>query len=173
LKSPLVRARFKESLITAEDLEICWRLARKGYKFKQIPEAEIIHHFRTTFSKFAEQQYERGIYGGELFEKYGKGFMSTVYLNSVFAVPIIVALVVLFPVLLVPMFLFPAFVHLGLGSAEGNRESFMSSMSMYWRREKSLPGLLTLLALQYVRTFSLAAGVMRYRLGSLFRKSNK
>ena len=60
VKSPLLRSKFKESLITAEDLEICWRLARKGYEFKQIPEAEIVHHFRTTLSKFAEQQYERG-----------------------------------------------------------------------------------------------------------------
>lgn len=160
VKKLLLKAKFDENLITAEDLEICWRLARKGYKFKQVPNAEIIHYFRTTFSKFADQQYERGIFGGHLLAKYGKSFISKVMVNSFFLLVALLLALVFFPQLIWLVLIFPLVFYSGLGYFE----LFPSVVWKYLKKEKSFSGFVDLIVLQYIRTFALFAGLVAFHL---------
>jgi glycosyltransferase involved in cell wall biosynthesis len=168
VKKPLLQAKFNGKLITAEDLEVCWRLAKKGYRFKQIPQAQIIHHFRTTFLKFAEQHYERGIFGGHLMRDYGTLLSRIVSRLSFMSIPLLLALFVSFPVATLSLLaLFPLFVYVGLG----NVGFFPSVISNYIKSEKSFAGVLKLTALQYVRTFTLLGGLIAFSLRNLAGKA--
>ncbi len=75
LKKPLLEVGgYDESLTTGEDLEICWRLSKKGWKFVQIPNARIIHHYRPSPLKFFKQQVEYGSEGAKMWrQKLGLG----------------------------------------------------------------------------------------------------
>jgi cellulose synthase/poly-beta-1,6-N-acetylglucosamine synthase-like glycosyltransferase len=67
LKKALLEAGgFDENLTTGEDLEMCWRLARKGWKLMLIPGGRIIHHYRPGPWKFFNQQLEYGREGAKL-----------------------------------------------------------------------------------------------------------
>lgn len=164
LKKPLLEVGgFDEKLITAEDLEICWRLGKKGYKFMQIPNAAVVHNFRSSFSGLAKQQWERGVFGGYLFRKYGKGTFARVMDNALFLMPALGLAVLLLPQLLVAIAAFPLFVYLGLNYVN----SFPAVIGNYYRNEKSLVGVAKLVVAQYVKTFALIGGLLQYQLENL------
>lgn len=154
---------FDESLITAEDLELCWRLGRKGYRFMQIPKSAITHHFRASFKGFAKQQYERGIFGGYLLRKYGKNSASKVLDNTIFFMPILGVALILWPHLLYAVAVFPLVVHAGLGYFN----FFPKVLWNYLRNEKSLSGAIKLIAAEYVKTFTLLGGLLDYQIRNL------
>ena len=67
LKKPLIEVGgYDEKLTTGEDLEICWRLAKRGWEFVQVPNARIIHHYRPSVKKFFKQQIEYGSEGAKI-----------------------------------------------------------------------------------------------------------
>src|SRR3989344_230641 len=69
LKKPLLEVGgYDEKLTTGEDLEICWRLAARGWEFVQIPNARIIHHYRPSVKKFFNQQIEYGSEGAKIWK---------------------------------------------------------------------------------------------------------
>lgn len=156
---------FDVNLITAEDLELCWRLGRKGYKFMQIPNAAITHHFRSSFKGFAKQQYERGIFGGYLFKKYDMGMKGKILGNFIFFLPPLGIMALLWPPLLWAVALFPLVVHAGLGYFN----SFPGVLWNYLRNEGSISGAVKLIAAEYIKTFALLAGLIAYQLKSLGR----
>ncbi len=166
VKKPLLQAGgFDENLITAEDLELCWRLGKKGYKFLQIPEAAITHHFRSSFRSFAKQQYERGIFGGYLFRKYGKGTAGKIMDNFIFFMPILGFAILLWPQILYVIAIFPLFIHAGLGYFN----FFPKVLWYYLKNEKNLAGTFKLVVAEYVKTFTLLGGLLDYQLKNLKR----
>lgn len=166
VKKPLLDVKgFDEKLITAEDLEICWRLSKKGYRFMQIPNAAIIHHFRSTFKGFAKQQWERGVFGGYLFRKYGKGILAKVMDNALFLLAPFGIAVLLWPQLLYAVALFPLLIHFGLNYTN----FFPKVLYDYFRNEKSIAGVLQLIAAEYIKTFTLIGGLLEYQLRNLKR----
>lgn len=166
LKKPLLDAGgFDEKLITSEDLELCWRLEKKGYKFKQIPEAKIIHNFRSTFESFAEQQFERGYFGGYMFRKYGKSFFAKIFNEFYIYFGIFLILAFLFNEILIVAALFPLFFFIGLGYLR----FFPKFLAKYLREEKNFSGFLKLIALQYLRTVALLLGLLKYQIDNLFK----
>ncbi len=163
LKKPLLDiGGFDKNLVTAEDLEICWRLSKKGYRFKQIPEAKIIHNFRTTFSGFIKQQYERGIYGGTL-ARDKKGFLAK-FLNSFLYIFLIgITFAIFYPILILLAFAFPLIFYTDLYSMY-----FLPKIVFrYFKEEKSLTGIFKLVALAYIRNFALALGLLTYQIKHL------
>ncbi len=75
LKKPLLEVGgYDEKFTTGEDLEICWRLAAKGWDFVQVPNARIIHHYRPSVKKFFNQQIEYGSEGAKIWRaRFGIG----------------------------------------------------------------------------------------------------
>lgn len=166
VKKPLLEVGgFDENLITAEDLELCWRLGKKGYRFMQIPNAAITHHFRSSFSGFAKQQYERGIFGGYLFRKYGRGLVNKIMDNIIFFMPVLGFAVLLWPQILYLIALFPLLVHAGLGYFN----FFPRILWNYFKNERSFAGALKLIAAEYVKTFTLFGGLLDYQLKNIKR----
>ncbi len=51
---------YNESLRAAEDVEIAWRIIRKGYKIEFEPKAIVYHRHPETLGKFLYQQYDFG-----------------------------------------------------------------------------------------------------------------
>lgn len=166
VKKPLLEVGgFDESLITAEDLEICWRLGKKGYKFMQIPEAAITHHFRSSFGGFAKQQWERGVFGGYLFRKYGKNLFSKIMDKAVFFMPIFGVAVLLWPQLLYLVAIFPLIVYLGLNYIN----FFPKILGKYFEKEKNIVGVFKLIVAEYVKTFALIGGLLQFQIQNLKR----
>jgi glycosyltransferase involved in cell wall biosynthesis len=166
VKKPLLEiGGFDEKLITAEDLELCWRLGKKGYKFMQIPKAAITHHFRSSFKGFAKQQWERGVFGGYLFRKYGNGIFAKLMDKALFFMPLLGIAILLWPQLLLAIAIFPLFVYLGLNYVN----SFPAVIGNYYRNEKSLIGVAKLIVAQYIKTFTLIGGLLQYQLQNLKR----
>lgn len=166
VKKPLLEVGgFDENLITAEDLELCWRLGKKGYKFLQIPEGAITHHFRSSFKGFAKQQYERGIFGGYLFRKYGKGIVSKVMDNIIFFMPILGFVILLWPQILYLIAIFPLVIHAGLGYFN----FFPKVLWNYFKNERNFAGVIKLIISEYVKTFTLFGGLLDYQLKNLKR----
>lgn len=164
LKKPLLDVGgFDENLITAEDLELCWRLGKKGYKFMQIPNAAITHHFRSSFKGFAKQQYERGVFGGYLFRKYEIGTIGKVLDKSIFILPVFGIGVILWPQILYAVALFPLIFHLGLGYVN----FFPGVLWNYLRNERNVVGMLKLIAAEYVKTFALIGGMIDYQIKNI------
>jgi glycosyltransferase involved in cell wall biosynthesis len=154
---------YDESLITAEDLEICWRLGKKGYKFMRIPEAAIIHNFRSSFTGFARQQWERGVFGGYLFRKYGNNLFSKLMDNIIFLMPIFGVAVLLWPQILYLVAIFPLFVYLGLNYVN----FFPGILGNYFRKEKNIGGVFKLIVAEYIKTFTLIGGLLQYQIQNL------
>jgi len=168
LKKPLLEVGgFDVNLITAEDLELCWRLGRKGYKFMQIPNAAITHHFRSSFKGFAKQQYERGVFGGYLFRKYDMGAAGKITDKTIFIMPVLGFAVLLWPQLLYAVALFPLVLHAGLGYFN----FFPGVLWNYLRSEKNIFGALKLIAAEYVKTFALLGGLLDYQLRNIRGRS--
>lgn len=164
LKKPLQRiGGYDENLITAEDLEICWRLGKKGYKFMQIPQSAITHHFRSSFRGFARQQYERGIFGGYLFRKYDKGVAGKIIGNLIFLMPLLGIAVLLWPQILYVVALFPIFLHVGLGYFN----FFPGILWRYLKNERDASGVFKLIVAEYIKTFTLLGGLLSYQLRNL------
>lgn len=164
VKKPLEEiGGFDESLITAEDLEICWRLGKKGYKFLQTPESAITHHFRSSFRGFARQQYERGIFGGQLFRMYQKNSAGRILDHTIFLMPVLGFAILLWPQILYAVALLPFFVHAGLGYFN----FFPAILWRYIKKERDAIGALMLIAAEYIKTFALLGGLLEYQLRNL------
>ena len=163
IKKHLLKARFDESLITAEDLEICWRLAKKGHKFVRTPKAAITHHFRSSFSSFAKQQYERGIFGGQLIREYGKGIKNSLLDRLLYFMPFLGIALILYPKLALVLLAVPFVFHLGLGYVN----FFPGVMGRYLWKEKNPIGLVQLIIAEYIKTFSVFAGMLAYQIKNI------
>lgn len=164
LKKPLLEAGgFDPSLITAEDLELCWRLSGMGFKFVKTREAAIYHNFRATMSGFARQQYERGVFGGHLFRKRDMGAAWKVVNNLIFLAPFAGIAVILFPQLLWAFALGPLLLHVGLGYVN----LFPAVLWNYLRNERSVVGAAQLIAAEYVKMYATLLGLLAYQLKSL------
>lgn len=164
VKKPLLEVGgFDESLVTAEDLEICWRLGRKGYRFVQTPESAIVHNFRSSFRGFARQQYERGVFGGQLFRMYKKNFSSRLMDKTIFFMPVLGFAILLWPQILYAIALFPLLLHAGLGYFN----FFPSVLWNYMKKERNALGAITLIVAEYIKTFALLGGLLRYQLRNL------
>ena len=163
LKKPLLKAKFDDSLITAEDLEICWRLAKKGHKFVRTPKAAIVHHFRSSFSGLAKQQYERGIFGGQLIREYGKGIKNKILDKLLYAMPFIGIAVLLYPKLGLFLLAVPLVFHLGLGYVN----FFPGIMAKYLVKEKNPIGLVQLVVAEYIKTFAVLGGMLAYQIKNI------
>ncbi|MBI4015363.1 MAG: glycosyltransferase [Candidatus Aenigmarchaeota archaeon] len=107
LKKPLIDVgMFNEKLVTGEDLEICMRLRKNGYKFMLIPSAKIIIGYRKTAFRYMEQQIEYGSEGAKILAKYhGRGKI----LLSIPVLILLFAAAYLFP-LLIPVYLASLFL---------------------------------------------------------------
>jgi glycosyltransferase involved in cell wall biosynthesis len=164
LKKPLIDAGgYDPEMITAEDLEMCWRLRRKGYRFVKTEEAAIYHNFRATMSGFARQQYERGVFGAYLLRKYGRGGVWSLMDRAVYALPFAGIAVLLWPGLLWTAALAPLFVNFGL-----SRLSFFPSiLARYALKEGSVVGCFKMVAAEYVYTFCNLMGLLSYQIRNL------
>lgn len=164
LKKPLLEiGGFDANLITAEDLEICWRLGRKGYKFVKTPEAAIVHNFRSTFRRFIDQQYERGIFGGYLFRMYPLGALGKFLDKLIYVIPFVGIALLLWPKLAYLFLLFPIFFHFGLGYLN----FFPGVLWNYLKNERNIFGALQLVLAEYIKTYALLAGLLAYQLREL------
>jgi len=164
LKKPIIDAGgFDSSLVTAEDLELCWRLGSKGYKFVKTPEAAIYHNFRATMSGFAKQQYERGVFGGHLFRKKDMGPIWRIVNNLIFFLPFAGIAAILFPQILWALPITPLVFHVGLGYVN----FFPAVLWLYVRSEKSFVGALQLIAAEYVKTYATLLGLLAYQLKNI------
>ena len=164
MKKPLLQAGgYDERLVTAEDLEICWRLGKKGHKFMQIPQSAIVHNFRSSFAGFARQQYERGVFGGYLFRKYGKGVSGSILDRAIYFMPVLGIVVLMWPQTLFALALFPLVFHVGLGYFN----FFPGILWRYVKNERSVSGAIKLVAAEYVKTFTLLGGLLNYQLKNI------
>ena len=151
---------FDERLVTAEDLELCWRMAKKGDKFMQIPNAAITHHFRSSMKGFAKQQYERGIFGGYLFREYDRGLLGKILDKLIYFMPVFGIIVLLWPQVLWFALLLPLIFHIGLGYLN----FFPGVMWNYLRKERNVVGLFQLVAAEYIKTYTLLGGLLAYQI---------
>lgn len=164
LKKPLIEAGgFDPKLITAEDLELCWRLGEKGYRFVKTPEAAIYHNFRATMSGFARQQYERGIFGGHLFKMRDMGLIWRIVNNLVFITPFVGIAALLFPALLWIFAIAPLILHIGLGYVN----FFPSVLWRYVKSERNITGAVQLIVAEYVKTYATLLGLLVYQLRNI------
>jgi glycosyltransferase involved in cell wall biosynthesis len=166
VKKPLLEVGgFDEKLITAEDLEICWRLAKKGYRFMQIPNAAIVHHFRSTFRGFARQQWERGVFGGYMAKMYERGLIERLINGAIFLVPAIGFAALLWPQIIYLILAAPLVVHVGLGYFN----FFPKVLWNYMKNEKNIVGMFQLIAAEYIKTFALIGGLLEFQIRELKR----
>lgn len=164
LKKPLLEVGgFDPKMITAEDLEICWRLGEKGYKFVKTNEAEIYHNFRSTMTGFEKQQFERGEFGAYLFRKYDRGALWKKMDKLIFLAPFVGIAAILFPSLLWVPVVAPLLFHVGLGYVN----FFPSVMWRYLKNEGSMYGLCQLIVAEYVKTYATLLGLLAYQIRNL------
>ncbi|MBI4894346.1 MAG: glycosyltransferase [Candidatus Aenigmarchaeota archaeon] len=164
LKKPLLEVGgFDPKMITAEDLEICWRLGERGYRFVKTNEAEIYHNFRSTMTGFERQQFERGEFGAYLFRKYDRGVLWKKMDKMIFLMPFAGTAVLLFPSLIWVPVVAPALFHFGLGYVN----FFPAVMWNYLKNERSPLGLLQLVAAEYVKTYATLLGMLAYQIKNL------
>lgn len=71
---------FDEKLVTAEDLDIDYRIRQRGYKLIFTPTAKVYHFKHFTFKKFIKWCYRFGYGKGQLIKKYRKLVFSPLHL---------------------------------------------------------------------------------------------
>jgi len=164
IKRVLIEAGgYRNDLVTAEDLEICWRLGEKGWKFVHIPEAKVVHHFRATLDGFVRQQWERGVFGAALIRRYRKGAFATAFNALWFGALLAAAIGVFFPPLLAAIAVVPFLLYMGLDGIH----PVTGMLAGYRRDGGGVGGMFRLLALNYIKTAALLGGILRYQFGSL------
>lgn len=68
--------KFDTSLKTAEDVDLDYRILKKGYKLYYTPDAVVMHWRRATWRKFFRQYYYNAVGKMQLFRKYGISILS-------------------------------------------------------------------------------------------------
>ncbi|QQG40229.1 MAG: glycosyltransferase [Candidatus Aenigmatarchaeota archaeon] len=152
---------YRNDLITAEDLEICARLRKRGYTFVHTPRARIVHHFRATLPGFIKQQYERGVFGAALKRNSERKTLFDVAFNASYLIAALTTVLgFAYPVLFIPSLVAPALFYTGLDGVG----FFPRIVWRYMKEEKSPLGAGALVALNYIKNAALFAGVLAYQL---------
>ncbi len=154
LKKPLIEAgMFNEKLVTGEDLEICMRLKKKGYKFMLIPNANIIIGYRKTAFRYMQQQIEYGSEGAKILaEHHGRWKI----LLSIPALILLLAAAFFYP-LLIPIYLASLFLfHFTLLGPEIAPRTWIKSL-----KGGGVKVLFANIALTFLRNISLLSGFFK------------
>jgi hypothetical protein len=85
--------------------------------------------------------------------------------NAIVIFSVLIFATILYPILLWLWILFPLFAYVGLGYFN----FFPKVLAKFFAEEKSVSGLFKLIALQYVRTYALLAGLLKYQFMRLLR----